>query len=133
LIAVDTSVLSLAFRRRKAPAGAAVLRLRRAIETGEAVVLPGICLQELLSGVRTEEQFARLSAIAAPFPVMLASRDHHLAASRIANDCRQGGVAVGAIDALIAALCIAHGARLLTTDEDFQRIADTSALRLEPV
>jgi len=135
LIAVDTSVLSLALRRRgkrELAEHPAVVRLRRAIQEGEALVVPGICLQEILSGVRTPEQFERLAAGLAPFPVLLASRAHHLAAARMVNACRKAGVAVGAVDALIAALTVEHRARLLTTDEDFQRVRSHTTLRLEP-
>ncbi len=95
------------------------------------MVVPGICLQEVLSGVRTGEQFARLTSLMSPFPVLLASRAHHLAAARIANACRSGGVAVAAIDALVAALTLEHSARLLTTDDDFRHIAPHCGLKLE--
>ena len=109
----------------------AVLRLRSAIEHAEPVVVPGICMQELLSGLRTSEQFEKVGSLLAPFPVLLASRQHHVAAARIANACRSGGVSVGAVDALIAALAIEHSARLLTTDDDFVRIRRQTALELE--
>jgi predicted nucleic acid-binding protein len=135
LIAVDTSVLSLAFRRIRrssSPEHPATVRLRRGVERGEPVVVPGICLQELLSGVRTEDQFERLAALMAPFPVLLASRAHHITAARIANACRSSGVAVVAVDALVAALAVQHSARLLTTDDDFARIRPHCALELEP-
>jgi predicted nucleic acid-binding protein len=133
LIAVDTSVLSLAFRR---PRGryrehAATARLRRAIEKGEPVAVPGICLQELLSGVKTMAQFDRLAALVAPFPVLLASRARHMEAARISNACRSAGVAVATVDALIAALTVEHRARLLTTDGDFRRLARHCPLELE--
>jgi hypothetical protein len=135
LITVDTSVLSLAFRRPRRAGGAAhpaVVRLREAIESGAPVVVPGICTQELLTGVRTTEQFDRLVDLLAPFPVLLASRAHHLAASRVANACRAAGVAAGAVDALIAALTIESHARLLTADADFARVATVCPLALEP-
>jgi predicted nucleic acid-binding protein len=135
LIAVDTSVLSLAFRRSRTASQAAhpaVARLRKRIEAGAPVVVPGICLQEVLSGVRTSEQFARLTSLLAPFPVLLASRAHHVTAAGIANTCRAAGVAVFAADALVAALAIGHSARLLTTDDDFGRIRLHSPLKLEP-
>ena len=38
------------------------------------VVVPGVCLQELLSGVRTTQQFARLASLMAPYPVLVATR-----------------------------------------------------------
>lgn len=135
MIAVDTSVLSLAMRRpvrghyHEAPAAA---RLRRAVEEGMPVVVPGVCLQELLSGVRTTQQFARLASLMAPYPVLVATRADHVAAARIANACRGAGIAVGTVDALIAAITAQHRARLLTTDSDFQRIALHCAVALEP-
>jgi predicted nucleic acid-binding protein len=93
--------------------------------------VPGICVQELLSGVRTIAQFERLSGLVAPFPVLLASRARHVEAARIANACRSSGVAVAAVDALIASLAIEHDARLLTTDDDFRQMARRCALVLE--
>jgi predicted nucleic acid-binding protein len=95
------------------------------------VVVPGICVQELLSGVRTTGQFERLAALMSPFPVLLASRAHHVQAARIANSCRSAGVAVGVVDALIATLAVEHAARLLTTDDDFHRLARHCDLKLE--
>jgi predicted nucleic acid-binding protein len=134
LIVVDTSVLSLAFRRsRHSVPHPAVLRFRQIIERGEPLAVPGICLQEVLSGVRSPEQFERLAALMSPFPVLLASRAHHLAAARIANACRWAGIVATAADALIAAVTVEHSARLLTSDGDFARIGRHCALKLESV
>jgi predicted nucleic acid-binding protein len=90
-------------------------------------------LQELLSGVRTKEQFSRLARLMAPFPILLASRTSHVEGARIANLCRAAGIAASAVDALIAALAIEHGARLLTVGQDFVRMATVCELRLEPI
>jgi hypothetical protein len=46
------------------------------------------------------------------------------------NVCRRAGVQVGTIDALLAQLCIGHDLTMLSTDEDFKRIAGRSALKL---
>jgi predicted nucleic acid-binding protein len=54
-------------------------------------------------------------------------RDDHAQAALLHTRCRQRGVQVGTIDALIAQLCIRHQLTLLTTDRDFAAIA-----RLEP-
>lgn len=133
MIAVDTSVLSLALRRvsGRHPVHPAARRLRSAIEEGVAVVVPGVCVQEILSGVRDARQFDRLTSLLAPLPVLLATRGDHVGAARLANVCRSAGVAVGTVDALVAALAIERGASLLTTDGDFVRIARHSTLRLE--
>jgi hypothetical protein len=39
-------------------------------------------------------------------------------------------VQIGTIDALLAQLCIRHDLTMLTSDNDFGRIADLSTLRL---
>ena len=76
MIVLDTSVLSAAFRRRR-QSGAearAVEALRRLLSADAPLAVPGIVLQELLAGVRTEEQFVRLRTLLEPFPLILAER-----------------------------------------------------------
>jgi len=93
-------------------------------------VIPGIVLQELLSGVRTSDEFQRLQQILDGFPVLLATHDHHVTAALIANACIRAGVVVSAIDCLIAAITLESGARLLTSDRDFVRMAPHCGLKL---
>lgn len=131
MILLDTSVLSLAFRRREARAEPpAVLLLRRLIADDVPVALPGIVLQELLSGVRRQAEFERLKRLLDPFPVVLAEHTHHVSAARISNACRGVGVTVSAIDCLIAAIATSRDAPLLTIDRDFARMAPHCGLRL---
>lgn len=132
MILVDTSVLSLAFRRRvkPSPESPLVRILHRLVEQDHPVVVPGIVLQELLSGVRTETEFERLQDLMEGFPLMLAEREHHLEAARIANTCRHAGISVSTVDCLIAAMAIKAKSQLLTSDEDFEQMASCSALQL---
>jgi len=94
------------------------------------LALPAIVFQELLSGVRTTEQFDALEESLAGFPLVLATREHHRMAAKVFNDCRRQGITVGAIDALIAAQAIALASRLFTLDEDFSRIASACDLTI---
>lgn len=132
MILVDTSVLSLAFRRktRISPEAAKVRTLRRLINAGVPLAIPGIVLQELLSGVRTPDDFRRLEQALDGFPVMLATRGHHVSAATIANRCIQAGVAVSTVDCLIAAMTVESGGVLLTIDRDFYRMAPHCGLQL---
>lgn len=132
MILVDTCVWSLALRRKgplRPPQGAA-LELLKLVEAEEPVTLPGIVLQEVLSGVRDEEQHARLLARLAPFPVLIATRIDHLHAADIANTCRRRGISLTAVDCLIAAQAIENDARLMTTDDDFVRVQAHCDLKL---
>jgi predicted nucleic acid-binding protein len=102
VILVDTSVWSLALRRRKSesdePGEARVLR--ELIEADEEISLPGIVLQEVLSGIRGKAEFERLEEILAGFPLILATKQTHIEAARIANTCRSEGIAVSTVDCL---------------------------------
>ena len=134
MIVVDTSVWSRAFRRSpttppRDPSSAAAV-LEELIHRHEPVALPGIVLQELLAGVRSERQFNQLRADLALFPVLLADEDDHVRAAQIMNSCRQSGLSVASIDALIAATTIGAGAELLTCDIDFQHVATCTTLRV---
>ncbi|BAY25433.1 putative PilT protein [Calothrix sp. NIES-2100] len=59
-VIVDTSVWSLALRRKTPPHSFPVVALLRDLITDDQVVLLGAIRQEILSGVRSSEQFTRL-------------------------------------------------------------------------
>jgi len=69
---------------------------------------------------------SRLSAV----PLLVPDRNDHIEAAALRNKCRRSGVQIGTIDALLARLCIRHDLTMLTTDNDFVRIAERSDLRL---
>src|SRR5689334_10803663 len=94
------------------------------------LLIPGIVRQELLSGVRTPEEWKRLQDVVEGFPVLLADLDDHFTAARVTNACRQRGIASSTVDCLIAAQAIRSQASLFTLDQDFQRIADCCELQL---
>lgn len=131
---LDTSILSLAFRRRRWDPGAEepppVAALRKLIADDAPLAVPGIVLQELLSGVRSHRQFRELRQAMAGFPLLMAGETHHVRAAQISNACRRHGVACSTIDALVAAITIENHGTLLTTDADFRRIAPHCGLKL---
>lgn len=137
MIVVDTSVWSQALRRRRsgedqsAPEPPGATLLRRLIQGGEPVAVPGPVVQELLSGLRDEAQAQRLDELLEPFPTLLATRPTHVLAASLSNACRRGGVACASVDALIAALTLERGGLLLTADRDFVHIAGCCELRVE--
>ena len=132
MILVDTSVLSHAFRRRTKSSAEIpqVGILRSLVAEDRPVVVPGVVLQELLSGVKTSEEFERLQDLMDGFPPLLATREHHIAAAKISNACRRGGIAASTIDCLIAAMTLAAKSQLLTADEDFRLMVPHRGLRL---
>lgn len=127
---VDTSVWSLALRRDTPSTAPQVRALRRALEGGESVVTTGLVLQELLQGFTGPRAGTEIVERFSALPLLAPDREDHIDAAGLRNRCRRAGVQVGTIDALLAQLCIRYELTLLTTDEDFTRIASHSALRI---
>jgi predicted nucleic acid-binding protein len=133
LILLDTSVLSAALRRRKpGPAENRVAEaLSNLLATGERVGVPGLVLQEVLSGIREALQFEKIKAvILRGYPIVLAEEKDHLLAAAILNGCARKGVAISSVDGLLAAIAVNRNARLFTTDRDFARVAKLFPLKL---
>ena len=133
MILLDTSVLSRIFRRqRREPAER---ELHAAFETllssDRPVGLPGIVLQEVLSGLKSEKQLLELrEKLLAAFSIVPATVDDHVEAARLKNGCIARGLNVSGIDCLIAASAIAGGHHLFAVDEDFEAIRRHSDLEL---
>jgi predicted nucleic acid-binding protein len=133
MILLDTSVLSLAYRRKyqdHTHKPVAVKTLEQMIIDNEPLALPAVVVQEFLTGLKEETQFQKLQKVVAGFPVILANLQHHLEAAKIANACRRAGVITSATDCLIAAIAIEQQATLFTTDLDFSYMATHCPLRL---
>lgn len=133
MILFDTSVLSRVFRRRRP--GAEERRLQALFEglmvSDERLGLPGIVLQEVLSGMASPKQFADLRGrLLAALTVIAASRDDHVEAARLKNQCMVKGLNVSGIDCLIAATAIAGDHELFAVDGDFEDISKHAPLRL---
>jgi predicted nucleic acid-binding protein len=107
-----------------------VVRLRDALEGGEAVMSTGIVLQELLQGFAGPRARATLIDRFRSLPLLVPDRADHIAAAGIRNTCRRQGTQIGTIDALLAQLCVRHALMMLTTDQDFLRIARYAKLRV---
>lgn len=127
---VDTSVWSLALRRDVEVEVPEVKKLKLALADGGQLITTGLVLQELLhgfSGPKAKSDIVhRFAAIAFISP----DRSDHIAAAELRNACRRAGVQVGAIDAILAQLCIRHKVALLTTDIDFRHMTKHCDLNL---
>ena len=126
MFVIDTSVWSRALRRRRSSESesAEAALIRRLVLEDEPIGLPGIVLQELLSGVRTKKEFERLRKVLDPFAVLLATEELHLLAASLFNTCKSNGLNVSPTDVLIAATAMQCGGRLITADSDFRRMAE---------
>ena len=121
-VLVDTSVWSLALRRRTRRADPAVDELRSLVEEGRVAMI-GPIRQELLSGLRTVEEFERLREHLRPFldePLEAADFEH---AAEHFNTCRARGVQGSNTDFVICAAAERRNLPILTRDADFAQFA----------
>ena len=128
-VIVDTSVWSLALRRRNAVRTHETEALKDLIGDGRVVML-GAVRQEILSGIRHVEQFDRLRAALEAFPDEAVETADYVEAASICNRCLSAGVRTGNTDSLIGAVAIARGMEVLSADPDFQLMSSVVPLRL---
>lgn len=127
---VDTSVWSLAYRRDTPPDLPQIGILRSALVNGDYVAITGIVLLELLRGFIPPHAQERILTDLAPLELIEPTRNDYVDAARLANTCRQAGIQLGSVEALIAQLAIANDLELLTTDRDFESATKVVALRV---
>jgi predicted nucleic acid-binding protein len=133
LILLDTSVLSRTLRRRKPGPDEHALTtfLNGLLASNAPVGLPGIVVQEILSGIRDEGWFTELEGrLMSSFPILTATAADHVAAARLGNRCLARGLTASAVDCLIAALTISGDHQLFALDDDFRQIANHAPLNL---
>ncbi|MBW4566256.1 MAG: PIN domain-containing protein [Mojavia pulchra JT2-VF2] len=119
-VVVDTSVWSLALRRNTQQQALSVVQRLRELIADEQVVLLGVVRQEVLSGVRSTEQFTRLKDSLRAFPdLSLTIEDYELAAE-FYNTCRSNGIQGANTDLLLCAVAYRRSWYILTTDQDFR-------------
>jgi predicted nucleic acid-binding protein len=133
VILIDTSVLSRVFRRRRQ--GSEEQRLSQAVQellAGEAALgLPGIVLQEVLSGIRSMQQFeATKQRLTSSFEIVLPTINDYIAAAKLKNECLSWGISLSGPDCLIAVLALSGGHESFTLDSDFLAIAKRTPLKL---
>lgn len=108
------------------------IRVREMIEDGDWIATCDIVIMELLAGTRTGKEWDAIWALMNRCR-MLPVRplfDYEFAA-RLYRHCRASGFTPRATnDLLVAAVAIGKGVSLLTADDDFERIAEVSPLRL---
>jgi len=133
MIVLDTSVLSRVFRRQRP--GRDEERVRAVVEdlmTSDAQIgLPGIVLQEVLSGIRSESQFAGLARrLVTAFAILHPTTADHVEAARLRSTCLAKGLNVSGPDCLIASLVVGGDHELFTEDADLAAIAKHAPIRL---
>jgi hypothetical protein len=130
---VDTSVWSLALRRRPRDLNAAeqlvVDELVDLTREGRARII-GLIRQELLSGIKAAAQYEKLRVALRAFPDEPIETADYEAAAKVSNGFRSRGIAVSVVDALICQIALARQWSIFTTDPDFKAYAKVLPVKL---
>lgn len=121
-VLVDTSVWSLALRRRGSKLNEAAMQLEGLIRDGRVRMI-GPIRQEILSGIKEAPHFARLSAELRHFPDLTLDEQDYEQAARFYNQCRTHGVQGSNTDFLICAAASRRKLSIFTNDKDFTQFA----------
>jgi predicted nucleic acid-binding protein len=136
IVLVDTTIWSLALRRR--PARLSASERKRVGEWEELVrqgraVLMGPIRQEVLSGIREPTVFDALRRRLADFRHLGIEPDDYDQAAVCFNRLRSRGVAGTPVDMLICAVASRHRVPIFTTDRDFELYATHLEIALHPL
>jgi len=119
-VLVDTSVWSLAFRRKQPDD--IVEKLVDLIHAS-LVVMIGPVRQELLSGIPNNKEFNDLKSRLEHFDDLPITTSDYEKAAEFYNICRSCGVQGSHVDFLICAVAANNNLRIFTTDKDFEQYA----------
>lgn len=117
-VLVDTCVWSMALRRNELSDGPEVSELMELIKDLR-VQLIGPVRQEILSGIKSLDQFIKLRDHLRPFPDIERTSGDFETAAEFYNLCRGKGVQGSNTDFLICAITVRHQMPIFTTDADF--------------
>ena len=120
---VDTSAWLEYGRKHPRPIG---VRLKAVLESGTAVFVSGVIVQEVLQGARDALHFQRMREWFAMQRLVppLSDVDTYVAAARLYAQCRWRGITPrSGNDCLIAQLAVERDLTLLHDDSDFEKIA----------
>ncbi len=133
MVLVDTPVWSLALRRKRgdlSPAQSAVTgALAELIRDGRAQLV-GVVRQELLSGIREHDRFAKLRDYLRAFDEPQLEPLDYESAAEMHNRCRTRGIAGSAIDFLICAVADRRHWKIFTADGDFKQYSRVLEVKL---
>jgi len=130
-VLIDTSVWSLALRRQSlTDAEQKIVDALKELIRDARVVIMGPIRQELLSGVKEQEQFEELKLKLSVFKDLQILEEDYIEAARCYNICRENGIQGTHIDFLICSIAVRMALPIFTLDKDFKSYAKHLPLKL---
>jgi len=131
ILLVDTSVWIDFFAGRDTPQ---TRFFKDAVREGADIALTGVILAEILQGIPSDSEFARLRKALSSFRILQpASDETYVQAARLNRAGRKRGVTIRSlVDCLIAAIAIENRAAILHKDRDYERLSEYAPLKSIP-
>jgi len=130
-VLIDTSVWSMALRRQSlTDAEQKIVDALKELIRDARVVIMGPIRQELLSGVKEQEQFEELKLKLSVFKDLQILEEDYIEAARCYNICRENGIQGTHIDFLICSIAVRMSLPIFTLDKDFKSYAKHLPLKL---
>ena len=131
ILLVDTSVWIDFFAGRDTPQ---TRFFKDAVREGADVALTGVILAEILQGIPSDSEFARLRKALSSFRMLQpASGETYVQAAKLYRAGRKRGVTIRSlIDCIIAAIAMEYGAVILHKDRDYERLSEYAPLKSIP-
>lgn len=127
-VLVDTSIWSLALRRKKTKSHSEfkplVKELTELIQEDRAVII-GPVRQEILSGIPHQNQFDILKKKLSAFRELRIGSVDYESAAALFNKCRSQGIQGSHIDFLICAVALRNKISIFTIDKDFENYSNS--------
>lgn len=129
MIVVDTSVWIDVLNERDSPAAARCVEL---LEGGAPLALTDVVFTEILQGFGDERDARRVEGHLRAFPILrLEDLDDFALSAELYRSARRAGITIRrTLDCLIAAPCVREDVPILHADEDFDRLATCTSLRI---
>jgi predicted nucleic acid-binding protein len=120
-VLVDTSILSLAFRRTIKTDAELLLQaeLSSLIKDFRLLII-GPIRQEILTGIKDLEKFELIKTKLANIPDSELKTEHFEQAAKLSNICRSKGIQGSSVDFLICSFAIIENCVVFTNDKDFE-------------
>lgn len=131
-VLVDTSVWSLAFRKKeKTEIEIKLINYLSELVRDLRVVMIGPIRQEILSGISDEKKFVELQSKLSVFSDWSIETEDYELAAKYYNTCRKNGIQGSHIDYLICAVAFNSNFSILTLDNDFDNYKKYTGILLE--
>lgn len=129
MIVVDTSVWIDVLNETSTPKATRCISL---LEDGAPLALTDTIFTEVLQGFSSDQQASRVERHLRVFPVLrLETLEDFALAAELYRKARRSGITIRrTLDCLIASPCIREGASILHSDQDFDRLASCTPLKI---